>query len=150
MNSVATFKFIQIGIIVITLTLSIIRVSSKNFTLTNLITCVSLMVAIFILLLTVRSLVEKRIKLFWKNSRIYAYSIIDILMLIVILICIPAVIGINYLYELSARVVDTVSILALGISMSNNILSEWCFNLLVMHVDRKGKKSIENEEKTAM
>ena len=58
MKSSVISRFIQIGIIVVTVTLVIIRLLSKNFTLINLITCISLVVAVFILLLSVRSLVE--------------------------------------------------------------------------------------------
>lgn len=77
MKSSVISRFIQIGIIVVTVTLVIIRLLSKNFTLINLITCISLVVAVFILLLSVRSLVETSQRVFWKNSRKYAYSIID-------------------------------------------------------------------------
>lgn len=149
MTNKQVYRLVQLVIIICTLIIAVIRIFSVEFKYTNLITCISLVVAGILLLLTTRTLIEQSRNTFWGNSREYAYSMVDVLLIITAILSI-ILCFLNYFFTIPPNVIDTISIFALGISLSNNLLSEWLLKLIVKFVKKKGNENIQNKKDVAM
>ncbi|WP_430487064.1 hypothetical protein [Bacillus cereus] len=149
MGSKQVYRLVQLIIVISTVVIAAIRISSKDFKYTNIITCISLVAAVMMLLLTTRTLIEQSRNIFWEKSRIYANSIIDVSIIVAAILSL-ILCFLNYFFTIPTNVIDTISILALGISLSNNLLSEWVLKIVIKQVKNKAFLHNSNEKDVAL
>jgi divalent metal cation (Fe/Co/Zn/Cd) transporter len=129
------YKLVQIGAFFSFISLGIIRIFDDNFPFTIFLSCLSVLVTLLILLFTTKTKIENSSKL-WSKKKKNRIQLIELLMLLTLVIGIIALIWLTYYKNMETKYSDALSIFALGISLSNDILSNWLSRLFSISFTR--------------